>query len=149
METRVRCCSPSREEVIMQGGAGGAWKRWCRGGQRWGRPCTGSPGRETPSPNGGKHDISRSCLILEKAWSDVHYLILLNSFVFFNDWKILKQNFAFCLLLPSSFPNGFLIDFRLDAICRSTQPLCCSVHSRHIHTVPYHPEPWKQWAVRL
>ena len=50
---------------------------------RKGRPCTGSPGREIPSHDGGKHDVERTCLILEKPSSDVHFLILLNSlFVF-------------------------------------------------------------------
>ena len=58
----------------MKGGAGGSLEEMV---QRWaetGRPCTGSPGREMPSPDGGKRDIERRCLILEKPGSDVHFL---------------------------------------------------------------------------
>ena len=150
VEPSVGCCSPSWGGGHHEGeGFGEAWSRWLTGGIRWGQPCTGDPGREIPSHEGGKCDAEKiPCTWETLIWCSLSYTSQ-QFFYFFNDWKILKQNFAFCLLLPSSFPNGFLIDFRLDAVCRSTQPLCCSVHSRHIHTVPYHPEPWKHWAVRL
>ena len=124
VEPHVGCCSPSGGGGHHEAeGLGEVWSRWLRGGIRWGQPCTGSPGREIPSHGGGKCDVEKRFLVLQKLWSDVHFLILLNSFLlkwywkkdWEKDWKkrlkkrLRKIKTEFCFL--SLFSYRLPIDF--------------------------------------